>query len=145
MSVLAGIGFGVLGFVGQKTVPGGNLVAAAIWIAGMYGIFFLWFVYIQAETAKFIGRSTKLGPIKFELKFSASELAALYLTNAMAIIFSLGLAIPWALLRAYKYRVTHTAVIAAPMDFEVFVAASESSSGALADAAVDFWDIDLGF
>jgi len=46
----------------------------------------------------------RLGPLRFRSTLRTRALARLYLTNAVAILGSLGLLIPWAVIRTLKYR-----------------------------------------
>lgn len=81
--------------------------------------------------------------MKSELEIQ--EMVKLYVTNFFAIVFSLGLAIPWATIRVAKYKSTRMKLLETTGALEAIEKDSQSAQGAIADAAGDFLDIDLGF
>src|SRR6266566_3931732 len=64
---------------------------------------FLLFVYIRARTTNAIWNAVRIGPLSFESSLRARDLIWLYLSNLLAIAFTLGLATPWAVVRAMRY------------------------------------------
>ena len=75
-----------------------------------------------------------LGPADFR--------CALYLTNALAIIATVGLSIPWAVMRTMRYRVEH---LSARTDRPLsdFIGDDRSNVRAAAAETGDFFDLDL--
>ncbi|MCY7297373.1 YjgN family protein [Alteromonas sp. a30] len=73
---------------------------------------------------------------------SFSGLVTLKLTNFLAIICSLGLAIPWAKIRSVKYFAEHTLVATLPNADEV-LEQFQDDTNAIAEEAADLLDIDL--
>jgi uncharacterized membrane protein YjgN (DUF898 family) len=66
----------------------------------------------------------------------------LYLGNLFAIAFTLGLATPWAVVRAMRYRAERTTVIASgPLDG--FAQAEAQQVSVAGEEVADFFDIDL--
>lgn len=60
--------------------------------------------YIQARTGNLVWNNTQLGPLRFRSTLGARRLAELYVSNGLAIVLSLGLLIPWAVMRSFHYR-----------------------------------------
>jgi uncharacterized membrane protein YjgN (DUF898 family) len=69
-------------------------------------------------------------------------LARLYVTNALAIAVSLGILIPWAVMRTLKYRADHMRVL---QDGELaeFQGSDLSAVAAVGAETVDFFDVDI--
>ena len=76
----------------------------------MYAGYVLGFAFVRARSTNLVWGHTRLGPLRFQSTLAFKDLAGLYLTNALGIIASCGLAIPWAVMRTLKYRVAHLSV-----------------------------------
>jgi uncharacterized membrane protein YjgN (DUF898 family) len=98
--------------------------------------------YVRAELANLLYGRLHVGEHAFTCKQRAMELAKLYLTNALAVIFTLGLMIPWAQIRTARYRAERL-VLHADGDIEARATPGRDAS-ALGDAASDLGDFDLG-
>ena len=68
--------------------------------------------YLQARTGNLVWNSASAAGVRFESTLGAKDLAKLYLGNLIAIACSAGLLIPWAVVRTYRYRLDHFALIA---------------------------------
>jgi uncharacterized membrane protein YjgN (DUF898 family) len=77
----------------------------------VYAGYVLAFAYVQANLTNTVWNQIDLGPVRFESTLKSCDLAKLYLTNAIGIIASVGLLIPWAVIRTLRYRAEHTRVI----------------------------------
>lgn len=64
-------------------------------------------------------------------------------TNYIAVAISLGLLAPWAIVRAYRYRIEHLA-ITTNRDLESFISAEREEVDAFSEEFGDFFDVDLG-
>jgi len=73
---------------------------------------------------------------------SARGLAKLYFTNALAIVVSLGLLTPWAVMRTLKYRADHMRVIR-ESDLSDFHGAEATAVQAAGAELGEFFDVDL--
>jgi uncharacterized membrane protein YjgN (DUF898 family) len=67
----------------------------------------------------------------------------IYLSNAIAIVFSLGLLIPWASIRTLHYRISNFS-ISSSGELDTFIASEQEEVGALGEEIIDFFDFDLG-
>lgn len=67
---------------------------------------------IRGTLANLFVEGLRYGPHTALSEISPRTLGAMYVTNAVAIVASLGLAIPWAYLRCYKYRMSCITVLA---------------------------------
>ena len=73
--------------------------------------------------------ATLAGGIRFRSTLRARGLYKLYVVNILAIIATLGLATPWAVVRTLRYRADNTFVIA-ENGFEGFMATDASDVAA---------------
>ncbi len=108
-----------------------------------FGVFPLMIGYSQSRTANLVFNTTRLDEsISFSSTLKARKLAVLYLTNLLAILFSMGLAIPWAVIRSARYRLECLALeTSVPM--EQFVAGVAANVSATGEELGEFFNIDL--
>ncbi|MBI3900264.1 MAG: DUF898 domain-containing protein [Gammaproteobacteria bacterium] len=87
------------------TGPSKSTAVVATTLVG-YGSYVIMYAFTQARISNLVWNHTTLGPIHFGSRLRARELIWLYASNAVAILASAGLLIPWATIRMLKYRVT---------------------------------------
>jgi len=133
---------------------GGSLAAAAgrtpqamavvfgMMMIGLYLGLMLIGPYFTARLQNLVWNHTTLAPHRFRSEVRAGQLFFIVLTNYILIALTLGLFYPFARVRSTRYRVeSMTMVAAGPLD--AFVAGEQQQVGALGDAAVDWYDIDI--
>jgi uncharacterized membrane protein YjgN (DUF898 family) len=108
----------------------------------VYLVYVAMFAYMRARIANLVWNHTLLGPLKFESRLTARSLLALYVTNLLAIAVSLGLLIPWAVVRTHKYRAERFSVIPEG-DLREFRGSSESSVEAAGAEVGELFDFDM--
>ena len=146
--------------IGLLILAGGSagIVAALLslvgkWLAGIaiflgffalyFGIFPLMIGYSQSRTANLVFNTTRLDEsISFSSTLKARKLAVLYLTNLLAILFSMGLAIPWAVIRSARYRL-ECLTLETSVPMEQFVASVAANVSATGEELGEFFNIDL--
>ncbi len=104
--------------------------------------YLLAYAYVQTRLTNTLYSSIKVGAAAFESNLVYRKMVWLYLTNTLAILFSLGLAIPWAKVRVTHYRAQCMWLIADDLSF--IQAAKKSDIDAKADAFSDIFDLDIG-
>jgi uncharacterized membrane protein YjgN (DUF898 family) len=100
------------------------------------------FAYVQANSTNLVWNNATLGPLRFQSTLATSTLLKLYLTNALAILASFGLLIPWAVMRTLQYRLENVRILVhgGPDTFY----GDETGSVTAAGAEVgEFFDLDL--
>lgn len=102
------------------------------------------FAVLRAGVTNLLYDQASLGGIRFRSEVKAGRLLTLYLTSALAVVASLGLAVPWAMVRMARYRAGCLRVVSeTPLD--LFAQAQEEAlGGELAAEAADFFDFDFG-
>ncbi|MBN2298135.1 MAG: DUF898 family protein [Deltaproteobacteria bacterium] len=99
--------------------------------------------YIHARLTNYCWNESRIGQVKFRSSLKARNLFWIQFTNILAMIFSLGLLIPWAKIRKSRYVFDNMMVIAT-RGFDEFTAETEPEITALGDSATDFFDLEIG-
>jgi uncharacterized membrane protein YjgN (DUF898 family) len=140
--VLLFVGTMFFGCVAAVTVP----AAPAGWIAIPF-VYLLVGAVIIAFTRSRVGNltfntSSLAGRVRFASSLSARKLAWIYFVNLAGIAVSLGLLVPWAVIRTARYRVSCLAIECSG-DLEGFLAEQLTGVGATGDQMGEFFDVDL--
>jgi uncharacterized membrane protein YjgN (DUF898 family) len=110
-----------------------------IWGYANYAVFY---AFVRSRSTNLAWNGTRVGPLRFKASMRARDLMALYLTNALGIIASAGLLIPWAVMRTLKYRIDHLQVVQEGLLAE-FKGSDTGSVAAIGAETMDFFDLDL--
>lgn len=100
-----------------------------------------WAIWHCMTNNHVFGVST-LGTLRFDLSLDAMVLWWIMLTNAVAAVATLGLAIPWAKVRLLRYRLSRLSVQG---NADQFLAGARSDPGATGDEIGEMFDLDFGF
>ncbi|MBB3220676.1 uncharacterized membrane protein YjgN (DUF898 family) [Massilia umbonata] len=96
----------------------------------------------MASLQNLIWNHTYLGQHGFRSTMKTGKLASLYITNTLAIIFTLGLFIPFAVVRALKYRLECTSLVVNG-SLDDITAGQRADVGAIGEGAADIGGFDL--
>ncbi len=118
----------------------GSLVTMGI---GLLPFYLLLRAYAEVTFARLSWRNTTLARIRFDCGWTTGGLAALYFVNALGVLLSLGLLLPWAAIRTARYKLNHITLIADEGPSKV-LAAVEESVGAVGDEAGELLGFDFG-
>jgi len=142
LTLLLGAAFAVamalLGFAAAAAGvdPRGGGLAGVMLVLGPLGAFFFYvllFAYPRARIGNATWNHLMIGntQVRFDSSLRVRDLMGLYLTNILAIVVTLGLATPWAVIRSLRYRAQKTALlVAGGLDqFVVAQAADVDASG----------------
>lgn len=142
-AILFGIGILTALFSGALTVAFKNpMVSMAAFLVPVYLGYVLAFAYAQAKIGNLVWNGTQLGPLRFVSTLSGRGLAKLYVVNALAVLASAGLLIPWAVMRTLAYRVDCLKVLPQG-DLSEFSGAAGTSVRATGAEVGEFFDLDL--
>lgn len=100
--------------------------------------------YLYATVTNHCINGLTLGEIGFSSDIEPLRLVYIRITNIAASVLSLGLLIPWAQTRRYAYLASRISVLGAE-SLDDLKAAEGSDPGAAGDAALDFFDMDVGW
>ncbi|CAB1057143.1 Thymidylate kinase (EC [Olavius sp. associated proteobacterium Delta 1] len=136
------------------TIPLGILVAIVttsttkMWLLTyispilVYAGYVLAYAYIRARSGNLAWNNTRLGPLRFQSTLRCRDLVRLYVTNALGIVASSGLLIPWAVIRTWKYRADNMRVWQEE-ELTQFQGSHTSKVTALGAETLDIFDLDL--
>ncbi|HEY3308253.1 MAG TPA: DUF898 family protein [Desulfuromonadaceae bacterium] len=125
---------------GLKALPG----LAIIPVVALPLVYFIMIVYGQTAMANLSWNGTRLASGSFRSTLRTRDMALLFVTNALAIMFSLGLMVPWATIRLARYRFEHLELeTVGGLDYMVAAAGSSSAVGATGDEIGDVFDMQL--
>jgi uncharacterized membrane protein YjgN (DUF898 family) len=120
------------------------MVVMVLILLPLYLGFFAIGIYVTARLFNLVWNNVRIGPHRFQADMRARDLIKLYFTNTLGILFSLGLAIPWAMIRTARYRAEHLALLPGA-ELDDFVADARAQDSATGHEIGDLFDIDVGF
>jgi uncharacterized membrane protein YjgN (DUF898 family) len=155
VALMAFVVFGALGLMLSMAGGGQLLSASAVKgkeaFSGLMLIPFLAFpllylimiVYIQTALANLSWNSTRMGNNSFCSTLRTRDMIGLFVTNALAVLLSLGLLMPWATVRMVRYRFEHLQLDVSDGLENVLAAAGNSAVGAVGDEFGDVFDMPM--
>lgn len=121
----------------------GIAVVLPIFAAAFYVAFLLAVASVRARITNLTWGHATLGTVRFESTLQTGRLAWIYFVNILAIVVTLGLAIPWAVVRTMRYRCEQMTVIAA-QGLDRFAADASAHVDATGEAMGELFNIDIG-
>lgn len=107
------------------------------------GLYLYIFAYVTTRTSNLLYNSAILGPHGFAADMATGKFAGIVFTNTLAMVLTLGIFYPWAMVRTLRYKLEHLTLLARG-SIDEFVADQEKKIGALGDEFSDFMDFDFG-
>jgi uncharacterized membrane protein YjgN (DUF898 family) len=141
-----GIAFMVLSFIGGLLAAIHPALTAIVIVVAYLGIYFVMGAYFGMASNNLMYNSTQLKQHNLTSNYELKSYAMLLFTNTLGILCTLGLFIPWALVRSARYHADHINFVAAE-DLDNFIAAEEQHVNTLAEGLADTHDlfnIDVG-
>lgn len=121
----------------------GIAIIVTLAIILMLPVFLLVFAYIYTATANLVINKTVLKQHHFESHLEFGKLYWLYFSNTLAIMLSVGLLIPWAMIRTARYRISCMAVYV-DGNVDEFIAAETERAEAIGEEIGDMFDLEIG-
>ena len=118
-------------------------VAFALPALAAYAAYAMVYGYLQAGATNLLWNGAYGPGLRFASDLRAKKLIGIYIGNILAAVFSVGLLIPWAVVRTLKYRLSCLAVI---VEQETVHEADPGFArvGATGQELGDFFNLDLG-
>jgi len=110
-------------------------LAIYVWLFSLIPIFL-------SMIQNLIWNSTRLGEHRFSSSMKWGRMAFITLTNMIAIILTLGLFLPFAQVRAMRYRIESMALIPQG-NLDQFISATQEQASATGEGMADLFDFDL--
>lgn len=142
--IIVGIVIALALALGSETSEADNsfLVMFALLYLAILFAYIISFALVQTRLTNLIYSGITLDDLEFESTLRLGKMIMLYGSNSIAIVLTLGLAIPWAKVRVARYRAENMYLIAT--DLDNFKAQSADEIDARADAMSDLFDLDIG-
>ena len=135
---------GVAGVAGAFSGVRGALSSSmVVLMIGVYMTYLLVYAYSHARTTNVTFNALSAGPLRFESTLGARKLAGIYLVNILAVIFTLGLATPWAVVRTMRYRAEKLTLVTTGTLAE-FVGTETTDVSATGQEVGEMFDLDFG-
>jgi uncharacterized membrane protein YjgN (DUF898 family) len=116
---------------------------AALMLFGVAVVYFFFAIYVQTAQTNLAWSSTQLGRSTFSSGLATGRMAWLYLSNVLAIACSLGLLVPWALMRVTRYRLGQLSFL--PTDgLDTFLAGADQPVSAVGEEVGEIFGVDVG-
>ena len=127
----------------MATVSPDSITAAVLQVlpAIVFGLFY--YAYLKVRLTNILFNKSRLAGHSFWSTLQVLPLFAIYLTNLLAIVLSVGFLIPWAMIRTACYRADNLKLLASG-DLTEFIGSQEEKISAIGEEAGDFLDLDLG-
>lgn len=100
------------------------------------------FAYIQAQRTNLIYSNLSLPELGITAELETLKMFALYATNTLVILMTLGLAVPWARIRTARYKLSRMHVVA--RNFDHLAGAGTADQNAVGEELGEFFGLDLG-
>lgn len=98
--------------------------------------------YINTRLTNYLFNNLKLNYMRFSSRIGYGRLMWIYISNTVLIFMTLGLFIPWAKVRAVRYKLSCMEVYA--IDLDSYIAAETEQIRAVGEEFSDFLDVDVG-
>jgi uncharacterized membrane protein YjgN (DUF898 family) len=151
------LGGGVVAMIAMVGMMGAAIFANAgqaaptpppTWMVPLFLAFYVGFfalgIYLRVRYANLFWKNTQLGEHRFESTLRARDMMWIYFSNLVAIVCTIGLAVPWAMVRLARYRSEHFALVAHG-SLDGFVAEAGGRASATGAELVDALDVGLEF
>jgi uncharacterized membrane protein YjgN (DUF898 family) len=137
--IAMGVGGGLALGIKPDQVPAWLPVAL---ILPVYAVYFFAFAFLQAKLTNATWNVLTLGPVRFTARLRIGRLTWIYFSNVVAVLCSLGMATPWAVVRTMRYRAVNTNVIAA-QGLDRFTAGESNPVSATGEEIGELFGIDI--
>ena len=132
--------FMTAGTAAQEAPPTFVVIAPVI---ALYAAYLVAFAYLRARVGNLTLDGTSVGALRGRSTLRARDLVWLYLGNVVAVLATLGLAVPWVTIRMARYRAAKLALVGGA-DLASFAAAAAAGAGAATGSEVgDLFDVDV--
>jgi uncharacterized membrane protein YjgN (DUF898 family) len=141
---LGGALFGIIasGDLDKTATSGASMIAVFVFVMALYVWMFLLFPIFATLIQNLIWNNTQLGPHRFTSDMKWPRMTFIVVTNIVGIVCTLGLFLPFATIRAMKYRIESMTLIPAD-SLDHFIAAEQKQVSATGEGMADLLDFDL--
>lgn len=138
-AIFLAISTGILFFMVEISVPT-MLPLLPLFLLPFY---YLVYAYIKVHVTNYTVNNAQLGEHQFESRMKTLPYLWIFFSNMIAVILTLGLATPWAMIRVARYRADCTTAQVAG-DLDQFVQVQQDQQNALGEELGDVLDLEFG-
>lgn len=131
----------ILAYPNQPHTDQFSLIGIAF-LLGFMTFYFSLFAFIHISIQNLCWSRNTLANIGFESRLKTLPYLWLFISNAIAVVCSIGLLIPWAQIRMTRYRLDNLS-LELNGSLDQFVAGEQKKVGATGEQVGEFFDIDL--
>ncbi|HEY7638285.1 MAG TPA: YjgN family protein [Steroidobacteraceae bacterium] len=146
LAIVGGVvGATFLSILVPETAPiFGKFDLRSLFVLPLVGVAYMFgFAVMNAGIGNAAFGNTHIGPHRLRCDLRTARLFWLYLSGAVAAVFTLGLLIPWAKVRLVRYQLD-SLQLNVSRDLEQFVATEQSQVAATGQEIGDLLDVDFG-
>ena len=141
--VVGAITIAIVAALGAGAAKTAMMLIPVVIVVGYVVMGSLLLAYTKSRIGNLVFNNTRLGnEVGFVSNLKLRKLAWLYLVNMFAILFSLGLAVPWAVIRVVRYR-AECLVLQSSSSLDNFIAGVNAQVGATGEELGEFFSVDL--
>ena len=141
--IVGAIIIGVVAVMGAGAANTAMMLIPVFVVVGYVVMGSLLLAYTKSRIGNLVFNNSHLGnEVGFVSSLKPRKLAWLYLVNMFAILFSLGLAVPWAVIRVVRYRAECLA-LQSSTSLDTFIAGVNAQVGATGEELGEFFSVDL--
>ena len=137
---IAGAAFGLATAGGHARHPPAWLTFLPLLV--VYLAYLAVFAYLRARIGNLTLDGTIVGPLRCRSTLRARDLTWLYASNIVAVVATLGIAVPWVTIRMARYRASNLH-LAGPRSLASFAAAAGTAGTATGSEVGDLFDVDV--
>jgi len=142
--LMVSIGTAMLVLGGHNASRHPNPTMIYVMVVVLYLGVFLVAAFISARINNIVYNNIDIGGNRLFSTLRARDLIGIYTVNTLAILCSVGLLVPWAMIRLARYRASRLTLLSAG-NLDTFTAAPTSDVGAAGSEVDAVFDIDIGF
>ncbi|HEY0490662.1 MAG TPA: YjgN family protein [Telluria sp.] len=141
--VIVAVVFGIIALFGNQEAPTWAPLLGGV--AFVYVMYLVAGPYIQVRVGNMVWSNTTFPGLKISSHLKARAFMRLQTGNAILTLLTLGLYRPFAVVRAYKYRLDHVTVQTDGSFEHTAAGVTNSSRAASSDGVADFLGVDLSW
>jgi len=122
---------------------GGGMTGFYLMMAVSYAAYFVIFVYVASRVLNLTYNHAAMSGFALRSSVRARDLMRLYFFNTLGILLSLGMLIPWAMVRMARYRASRLVLLASD-DLDTLEAEGQGEVSAVGAEIDHVFDMDIG-
>jgi uncharacterized membrane protein YjgN (DUF898 family) len=141
--LLAFLSYYLIPSIDIKSLANDNTATPFFIMIAVYFVLILVYTYLYTAITNLVISKTELAGYRFSGHLEVGYMLWLAFSSILAVVFSVGLMIPWAIIRITRYRIS-AITVHVNNDPHEFIAAEAQKVQAIGEEIGDIFDIDIG-